>query len=155
MLADAQQTTPAEVAAHPTREQIERFESHLVAQDQVHIPVMHRFAAGLYCREITIPADTLATGKVHRAEHVSIILSGEMTVLTETGVRRVRGPEVFISPAGTKRVGYAHTDTRWLTVHLNPGDLRDTEAIEALLVEPWSAWAVLDEAHAQPALAEA
>ncbi len=89
-------------------------------------------------REITIPADTLMTGKVHKFEHVSIMLSGLMTVLTETGIRTVEGPQVFISPAGTKRVGYAHTEVRWVTVHLNEDELRDVELIEQHLVEHWT-----------------
>lgn len=133
----------------PSRAQIERLEEHLVQQPQVEIPAVHRFAAGLYAREITIPADTLMTGKVHRHEHVSIMLSGEMTVLTEEGMRRITGPQVFISPAGTKRVGYAHTETRWVTVHTNPDDETDVELIEQRLVEPWSVQQVLERAHAQ------
>lgn len=131
----------------PSREQIERLEGHLVQHPQVAIPVVNRFAAGMYVREITIPADTLMTGKVHRAEHVSIMLSGEMTVLTESGMRRVCGPQVFISPPGTKRVGYSHTETRWVTVHLNPDECREVELIESRLVEPWSIAEVLERAR--------
>jgi hypothetical protein len=142
---------PAGAIQHPapTRAQIERLEQHLVQHEQVAIEAVHRFAAGMYAREITIPADTLMTGKVHRAEHVSIMLSGVMDVLTETGMRRVVGPEVFISPSGTKRVGYAHTEVRWITVHLNPDDGTDIELIESRLVEPWSVQAVLERAAQQ------
>ncbi|WP_421883303.1 hypothetical protein [Methylibium sp.] len=121
----------------PTREQIERLENYLVQEEQVEVPQVHRFAKGLYAREITIPKDTLMTGKVHLHEHVSVMLSGDMTVLTEDGVKRVKGPQVFISPPGTKRVGYAHEETRWLTVHLNEDEERDIEVIESKLVEPW------------------
>jgi hypothetical protein len=144
MLAEAPDLIPAAIA--PTRAHIERLEEHLVQHQQVEIPAVHRFAAGLYCREITIPADTLMTGKVHRAEHVSIMLSGDMTVLTADGMRRVQGPQVFISPAGTKRVGYAHTEVRWVTVHLNPDDTTDVALIESRLVEAWSVQAVLEAA---------
>lgn len=144
MLAEAPDLSPAVEA--PTRQQIERLEEHLVQHPQVDIPAVHRFAAGLYCREITIPADTLMTGKVHRAEHVSIMLSGDMTVLTEEGMRRVQGPQVFISPAGTKRVGYAHSEVRWVTVHVNADDTQDVPLIESRLVEPWSVQSVLEAA---------
>ncbi len=136
-------------APEPTRVRIERLEEHLVQHPQVEIPAVHRFAAGMYCREITIPADTLMTGKVHRAEHVSIMLSGDMTVLTEEGMRRVQGPQVFISPAGTKRVGYAHSEVRWVTVHLNADDGTDVALIESRLVEPWSVQSVLEAAAAR------
>jgi hypothetical protein len=146
--------TPAAIDPHPPsaytplRSKIERLEGTLAALPQVEIPQTHRFAAGMYVREITIPADTLMTGKVHLAEHVSIMLSGEMTVLTESGMRLVRGPEVFISPPGTKRVGYAHTEVKWLTVHLNADDEQDVQAIESRLVEPWSIQSVLEAANA-------
>lgn len=124
-----------------TREQVEHFEALMLIHPDaapVDIPVEHRFATGLYAREITIPAGTLMTGKVHKADHVSIILSGEMNVLTETGMRHVVGPEVYISPAGTKRIGIALTDVRWITVHVNPDDSRDIELIEARVAEPWT-----------------
>lgn len=128
---------PQATAYAPMRASIETLEETLVKLPQIDIPPVHRFASGMYVREITIPADTLMTGKVHLAEHVSIMLSGDMTVLTETGVRRVQGPEVFISPPGTKRVGYAHSEVKWVTVHLNPDDEQDISVIEARLVEPW------------------
>lgn len=133
----------------PTRKHIERLEHHLVQHEQVDIPALHRFAAGMYAREIVIPPDTLMTGKVHKAEHVSVLLSGEITCLTETGMRRIVGPEVFISPPGTKRVGYTHTECRWLTVHLNPDDSQDVPLIESRLVEPWSLQGVLEAAKVE------
>ncbi len=121
----------------PTRTEIEALEDHLVEMPQVEIPVVHRFAEGLYAREIVIPADTLMTGKVHKHEHVSIMVSGDMTVLAEDGMKRITGYHVFVSPPGTKRVGYAHAETVWLTVHTNPDNLREPEAVEAMLVEDW------------------
>jgi quercetin dioxygenase-like cupin family protein len=131
----------------PSRQQIERLEEHLVQYEQVEMPPVHRFADGMYAREITIPADTLMTGKVHKAEHVSIMLSGDMTVLTEAGMQRIKGPKVFISPPGTKRVGYAHSETVWITVHTNPHNERDIDLIESVLVEPWNLSAVLQRAQ--------
>lgn len=126
------------LASEPSRAQIERLEGFMAQHDQVEMPPVHRYAEGLYAREITIPAGTLMTGRVHLFEHVSIMLRGDMTVLTEQGMERVQGPKVFISPAGTKRVGYAHEETVWVTVHTNPDDDTDVERIEARLAEPSS-----------------
>lgn len=120
----------------PTRQQIELLEQHLVQLPQVEVPVVHRFAKGMYVRTITIPKDTLMTGKVHMFEHVSVMLSGDMTVLTEDGVKRLKGHHVFISPPGTKRVGYAHEETTWLTVHAT--DETDVQKLENSLVETWN-----------------
>jgi len=35
----------------------------------------------------------------------------------ESGIKRVRAPFTVVSPAGTRRVAYAHEDTIWMTVH--------------------------------------
>ena len=121
---------------NPTRQQIESLERHLFQLPQVDVPVVHRFAPGLYMREIRIPADTLMTGRVHRFEHVSIMVQGDMTLLTDEGMQRVTGYQPFIAPAGTKRVGYAHAETVWVTVHRNPDEIRDPEALVDLLTEP-------------------
>lgn len=125
--------------ARPSRDHIERLESHLLGLPQVDIETTHRFAPGLYCREIRVPAGTLMTGRVHRFEHVSVMVSGEMTTLVDGEMRRIAGYHPFIAPAGTKRVGYTHTEVVWLTVHLNPDELRDIEQIESLLCEPMAA----------------
>lgn len=125
--------------AGTTRAQIERLEGYLLAMPQVEIPAEHRFAPGLYFREIRIPAGTLMTGRVHRYEHVSIMVSGEMTTLVNGEMRRIEGYHPFIAPAGTKRVGYAHTEVIWVTVHLNAKELRDIAEIEAALCEPMAA----------------
>lgn len=125
-----------EAAKTPSRAQIDTIEAGLLQLPQVEIPVEHRFAEqeGLYAREIVIPAGTLMTGRVHKNQHVSIMISGDMTVLTETGMQRVKGYHCWICPPGTKRVGYAHSETRWITVHHTEHMM--PEGIEDVLCEP-------------------
>lgn len=128
-----------EAAKTPSRQQIDTLEAGLLQLPQVDIPVQHRFAEeeGLYAREIVIPRGALMTGRVHKHQHVSIMISGDMTVLTETGMQRVKGYHCWICPPGTKRVGYAHEETRWLTVHHT--DHMQPEGIEDALCEPMQA----------------
>jgi hypothetical protein len=128
----------ADVAAllRPSRAQIEQLEDAMLEHPQVFIPVVHRFAPGLYIREITVPADTVMTGRVHRHEHFSAMVSGEMSTLVDGNIQRISGYRPFIAPPGTKRVGYTHTPVVWLTCHHNPKNLRDIEQIEAMLCEP-------------------
>ena len=128
-------------AQAPSRQQIDTIEAGLLQLPQVEIPVEHRFAEqqGLYAREIVIPAGTLMTGRVHKHQHVSIMVSGDMTVLTEQGMERVTGYHCWICPPGTKRIGYAHAETRWLTVHHT--DHMQPEGIEDVLCEPMAALA--------------
>lgn len=120
----------------PSREQIERLEDEMLAMPQVSIPVVHRFAPKLYIREITVPAGVVMTGRVHKFEHFSAMISGEMSTLVGDKIERISGYQPFIAPPGIKRVGYTHTPVVWVTCHHNPDDLRDIEQIEAYLCEP-------------------
>ena len=93
-----------------------------------HLPLKHTFAPGVYVREIFIPKGILVVGKIHKHAHPNFLMSGDVSVLTEEGPVRMQGPKSMISPAGTKRVVYAHEDTVWITVHLT-GET-DLERIE-------------------------
>lgn len=108
-------------AAHaidcPEREKVERLETELLKHDQLELPPKHYFAPGVYAREITIPAGTALTGKIHKTAHLNILSQGDISVLTEEGMRRLQAPYAFVAPPGTKRAGYTHTDTVWTTVH--------------------------------------
>ena len=98
----------------------------------MEITPVHYFAKGLYAREIFIPKGTLLTGKIHRTEHLNIISKGDISVVTEEGTKRITAPFTMIAKPGTKRVGYAHEDTVWTTVHAT--DETDLEKIELELI---------------------
>ncbi|NML62940.1 hypothetical protein HHL21_18020 [Massilia sp. RP-1-19] len=101
----------------PSREQIFDLEEHLRSMPQVEMPVTNHFSHGVYGRELLIPAGSVLTGHIHKFTNMNVLLEGEMSVSTEDGVQRVGAGFVVVSPPGTKRVAYAHTDCRWLTVH--------------------------------------
>lgn len=125
-------------AAPPTRERIERLEGLLLQVEQrgggVPIETWHHFADGLAARTIRIPAGTVLTGAAHRTEHLNIA-AGDITVWTEAGMKRLTGYTVLPSSPGAKRAGFAHADTWWTTIHVNPTNERDPAALEDLLVE--------------------
>ena len=118
----------------PTLGQIQALEALLAPMPQVEIPVEHLFADGMYARKITIPAGTVLTGKVHRTDHINVMLSGDIEVWTEQGMKRLVGPQVFVAKAGTKRVGRTFADTVWITFHASKET--DLLALEAELIEP-------------------
>ena len=101
-------------------ENIEAMELAMLEQDQVDIPALSNNINGMYTRQIMIPKDTLLTGRVHLADYVDIMLSGDISVATPDGVKRYTGYNVFHGKAGRKRAGYAHEDTHWITVHNTP-----------------------------------
>ena len=100
------------------RPQIERLE-HAIKEflPGVECPVRHHFAKGVYGREMFIPAGTVLTGKIHKHTNLNIMTQGDMSVLVDGVIKRVRAPFTVVSPPGTKRAAYAHTDTVWMTIH--------------------------------------
>lgn len=97
--------------------------------EPIEFQVKNHFSKGLYARELFIPKGTVLTGKIHKHENFNIMSSGELSVLTEDGIKRVKAPFTIVSPPGTKRIAYAHEDTVWTTIH--PTDETDLEKIEA------------------------
>lgn len=99
------------------RDKVSAAEEYMKLQPQVDIEVKHYFSHGVYAREITIPAGTVLTGEIHKFENLNILSRGEMSVLTESGMQRVSAPFTVVSPPGTKRIAYAHTECVWTTIH--------------------------------------
>ena len=90
---------------------------------QVSIPVEHYIHGGMYGREITIPKGTVITGQIYKFDHLDIMISGDITVSTDSGeTKRLTGFNVFKGMAGEKRACYAHEDTHWITFHAFDGD---------------------------------
>lgn len=95
---------------------------------QVTLETKHHFAKGIYARELFIPKGTLLTGKIHLGEYLNIVSKGDISVMTEHGMMRIQAPYTIISKPGTKRMGYAHEDTVWTTIHAtNETDLEKLE----------------------------
>lgn len=100
------------------------------------LPVKETFTDGVYIREMTIPADSLIIGKIHKHAHYNHITKGKVTVLTKDGLQDLEGPCSMISSAGTKRALYTHTETIWTTVHANPKGLLSFEELEEETISP-------------------
>jgi len=60
----------------------------------------------------------LLTSKIHKITHPYFVLKGDVSVLTEEGVIRIKAPYSGITKAGTKRVLYCHEETVWTTIHI-------------------------------------
>lgn len=98
-------------------ERVRALEAEMNRMPQVELAVWHHFAPGLYARQMLIPKGVTLTGAVHKTEHLCIV-SGDITVTTDEGVRRItHAHEIISSKPGIKRAGYAHADTYWTTVH--------------------------------------
>lgn len=79
--------------------------------------VEHYFADGVYARKLTLPADTIIVGRIHLQSQINFLMKGTIAVSTEDGsVKVLTAPQIIVTPPGTKRVGYAQTETEWVTV---------------------------------------
>lgn len=116
------------------REKIEALEAEMLKLPQIELPIRHHFAEGLYGREVFIPAGALLTGRVHRSETLNIISTGEMSIFDENGTKRIKAPCTMVTPPNGKRVGYAHQDTLWITVHATTE--RDLDKLEDEFLSP-------------------
>ena len=127
--------TPSENPAE-MRAKIMKLESAMMAMPEHHIEckVTHHFADGVYMRELLIPKGCCLTGKIHKTEHMNILSQGEMTVWTESGMKRLSASTVIKSLPGIKRVGFAHEDSIWITVHHNPEGEKDLDKLEEMII---------------------
>lgn len=100
-----------------TRDKVFAFETWMKEQPQVNLKVVNYFSYGVYARELHIPAGTLLTGEIHKLENFNILSQGDISVLTENGMQRVQAPFSIVSPPGTKRIAFAHTNCIWTTIH--------------------------------------
>lgn len=114
------------------RDSIVQLERVMLTMPQLDVPILHHFAPGVYMREMRAPAGATITGKIHKTEHLNILAAGDITVATDTGMKRLQAPCVILSRPGTKRAAYCHSDVCWITVHAT--DETDIPTLEAMLV---------------------
>jgi hypothetical protein len=89
----------------------------------------HTFAPGAYARTLKLDKDSLVVGKIHKHSHINVISYGHVLVMTEgEGLLELRGPLVFASSPGAKRVVLALEETLWTTVHVT--EETDLEKVE-------------------------
>jgi len=95
---------------------IEALEQESLKHPQVPVKYRHYFAQGAYAREVTLPADCIVTGRVHKQSQINILSQGRLKVTTEHGVIEVEAPFTLVSPPGTKRAVFTLTECVWTTI---------------------------------------
>jgi len=117
-------------------QRIEQYQNALSELPQVDLSVSSNNINGMYIREILIPAGSSLVGRVHLYPYVDIMLSGDITIISSDEPEPIRysGANVLYGIPGRKRTGFAHEDTRWITVHNS--DIKDgDEFYEKLTAE--------------------
>ncbi len=132
------ETVSGPIANRDVQQKIMALEAEWAKLPQLDIPVTHRYNGGIYAREITIPKGTLLTGRIYKDDHLDVMISGDVTVSGDDGIKRLKGYNIFQGKRGKKRAGYAHEDTTWLTFHNCP-QMNDDAYLDYLTVETFEA----------------
>lgn len=98
--------------------EIEGAVMHHTPEMQEIFPLKHFIKDGLYTREIFMPKGTIVVSFIHKQNHPSFFLSGEMSILSDTGeVKRIKAPMAIQTEIGTQRVAVMHEDCVWVCVY--------------------------------------
>tara|TARA_R110002072_G_scaffold125352_1_gene261267 strand:- start:38 stop:574 length:537 start_codon:yes stop_codon:yes gene_type:complete len=93
-------------------------------------PLKQHIEGGLYTREIFMPKGSLVVSMIHKQQHPSFLLKGELSYLTDEGkVIKIKAPHKIFTQTGTQRVLYMHEDCKWCCVYKT--DARTFEEAEA------------------------
>ncbi len=118
----------------PTPEDFEGLEQRLLQLPQTDCPLVHRFAPGVYLREIEMPAGTFVIGAEHREDHFNVVLTGHAQVLMDGVMHDIKAPCTFRSAPGVRKVLHIRETMKWQTIHANPTDETDIDKLEARIV---------------------
>lgn len=107
---------------------LKTLEQEMLSKPQMQLKTSHSFIDGVYAREMFAEAGAMVVGGLHTGDSINIMSSGDMTLVTEDGVKRIKAPYTEVSHAGTKRLAIMHSDTTWTTIIRT--DLTDPIEIE-------------------------
>jgi hypothetical protein len=97
---------------------------------QIPAPLEHIFESGNYIREMRLPAGSFLTGREHLLGHEVQLLEGSAILLAPDGRFQFDAYASIMSKPGFHAVCYCITDIIARTVHPNPEDSRDVDALE-------------------------
>lgn len=118
--------------------QTDALQKYMLQLPQVQCDVLHRFGPGLYIREVSAPAGTLAIGHHQRYEHLNIMLKGKVTMLNDDGTTTtLQAPLMFVGKPGRK-VGYIEEDMVWQNIYATTET--DVEKLEEQLLDKNAIW---------------
>jgi quercetin dioxygenase-like cupin family protein len=94
--------------------------------------VVHHFAAGVYAKQMTLPANHYAVKHVHSYDHMSILAQGRVSVDVEGEVQEYVAPSCIVVKAGQKHHIVAIEDSVWFCVHAT--EETDAERVDEVLI---------------------
>lgn len=98
---------------------------HFVGQDE---------AKGVYAKELHIPAGFRLVSHAHPYDHLSILVSGEITLEVGDRWQKMVGPCAVTIKAGEHHTLRAYTDAVWFCIH--PTDETDAAKVDDAILKP-------------------
>lgn len=113
---------------------IASLEQYVRALPQAELPTRHFWSNDdrMYCRAVFRKAGVVIIGKVHKKEHLYLVMHGRVQI----GKTEYPAGSIVVSTPGTQRAVFALEDSECATVHLLDTPTRDLNLIEQELLEP-------------------
>jgi len=113
------------------RARVDRLHALVDQVPQVDCPVRWFFSPGMCAREITIPANTVLIGAVHKTQNLAVLSKGRMVLATAHGPVKISAPHTLTVMPGDKNSATALEECVWTNFFPNP----DNETNPDKLVE--------------------
>ena len=98
--------------------------------EEYYTPLKQNLEGGLYTRELFMPKGAVIVSMIHKQQHPSFLLKGELSYLTDEGeIKKIKAPSTVFTQKGTQRVFYVHKDSEWCCVYKT--DAKTFEEAEA------------------------
>ena len=129
-----------------TTEKVALVETKMLDLPQVSCPVKHIFGAGIYIREVSIPAGVFSIGHFQKTTHMNHMVKGHVIVLNADGTTsELRAPVTFVGTPGRK-IGFILEDMVWHNIY--PTDETDIETLEEMFLDKSEGWGEHDKRNA-------
>jgi hypothetical protein len=125
---------PFAIAKH---EGVEQVEAAMLNLPQADCPVIHRFAPGLYIRELTIPAGVFAVGHNQKNRNLNIVLSGKFLMEVDGEIKEMSAPLFFVAEPGRKS-GLALETVVWQNIYAT--EETDIDKLEDMIFDKSDTW---------------
>lgn len=116
------------------RGMFERLEKALLKLPQItaeDYQLKEFYSGGLYCRQITIPKGALITGRIYKFDHIEMMLSGEIEIVSADGGKKTyTGTNVIAAKSGKRQAGLAIKETVWMTINQVPANIPIHEMLD-------------------------
>ena len=95
-------------------DKVRELEKIILQTPQIILKTTDFIHGKMYARTVFIPAGLVLTSVLTKIDNICVV-SGDVTVTTQHGLKRFTGYHVIPALSGAKRAGVTHADTYWTT----------------------------------------